>query len=661
MRSSMALFKKNLQLFSLFMIFTFNSLNSSELTKEDLCQTPTLVSAKVSPDGKKIACVGADEKGIANLFIYDSLDNLEQKKWLSHFKESNIIQFYWGPNSDEVLLLVDQEGKAQHQIVGYKLEGDEKTYTSHLKAHCAKVYTTSKESNTVYVGLNDRSPSFHDVYALNLDQGALKLIYQNDEYAKILVSPKGEIVLKVKIDSEGAWTAYTKNDEVFLTLTSAEAFNTELLSYDESSNSLLFLDNRFTNTNLLTQKSLEAPFKETIWGGFEESDVDEVLFLDSKPVALASYTTEKSWQPLEDTVAADIAFLNEKLSRNFEVVNTSKTHWMIYHSVPDQGVQFWLYDRSNKTLKELSAPSTKKFAKMYPFKMKAQDGLELIGYYTLPIDKDRGGYVDEPIAFIAVPHGGPFKVRDRYEFDPFHQWLASLGYGVMNVNFRLSSGLGKKHVNAGNGQWGKKANQDVIDAMKHCIEKGLADPSKLGIFGASYGGFEALAGITFTPDFFNCSVAICGPSNLKTVLDGVPQFWEFTAKSLSDQTLFFTKKAFITSMGGDPGTEEGQKYLNECSPLSHLDQIKKPLLLIHGENDHIVLERESRQIYESMKKAGKEVTYLNFKSEGHRIAQYPNKYAYLDAAEKFLHKHLGGRCNNSNPSVLEKATAEFFE
>lgn len=230
--------------------------------------------------------------------------------------------------------------------------------------------------------------------------------------------------------------------------------------------------------------------------------------------------------------------------------------------------------------------------------------------------------------------------------------LASCGYAVLSVNFRLSSGFGKEFVNAGNGEWGGKAHLDVIDAVEACIAKGIANRKRLAVFGGSYGGYESLASLTFTPDYFTCCVAICGPSNLKTVLDHVPQFWEFTVKPLSDKLMFFTKKAFVMSMGGDPDEEEGVKYLEKCSPLNHLEGIQAPLLLIHGQNDHIVGESESKQIYDSMKKRQKDVTYILFPDEGHRFAKFSNKMMFLDRAELFLSERLGGKYCPVKPGLI---------
>jgi dipeptidyl aminopeptidase/acylaminoacyl peptidase len=166
-----------------------------------------------------------------------------------------------------------------------------------------------------------------------------------------------------------------------------------------------------------------------------------------------------------------------------------------------------------------------------------------------------------------------------------------------------------------------------------------------------------LASLTFTPGYFTCSVAVCGPSNLKTVLTHVPKYWEFTSKPLSDQMMFFTKQAFVTSMGGNPEDRAGARYLEKCSPLNALDDIDAPLLLVHGKNDHVVAESESQQIYDSMKKNHQKVSYILFPDEGHRIARFANKMLYLDQAERFLSQHLGGKYRPVSADILSSSSA----
>ena len=440
-----------------------------------------------------------------------------------------------------------------------------------------------------------------------------------------------------------------------------DAFHSDFLRYDDKEKIVYFLDNRQTDTNQLKSMSIEDHQRLAIVADPKKSDVDSVLFIKNRPVAYSSYHVFKEWHVLGSDVRADFTLIQKKLGEHFEVMSQDAQNslWLLYTNFPELGPQFWLYSRLDKTLTLLHTeyPDTE-FSKAYPLVVKARDGLELVCYYTLPKHYDCEGSVKKPIDLIVFPHGGPFKVRDYYSFDPYCQWLSSCGYAVLHVNFRLSSGLGKTLVNAGNGQWGKKAHLDVIDAVEACIEQKLTEAGKVAIFGGSYGGYETLAACAFSPDFFKCAISFCGPSNLQTVLSKVPNYWEWTLKPLSDEFGFFTKQAFITSMGGDPDTEEGRKYLESCSPRNYIDQMKTPLLLAHGIHDHIVPEAESRHIFEKLDAASKEVIYLLFSDEGHRIYEYRNKIALFDAVEKFLSRHLQGTYTPATPEIVAQSSMQ---
>lgn len=636
-----------------------------EISKEILFCTPLFISAKISPNAATIAYVGADENGIPNVFIQPR-NNPSEKKQITFFTSPDIIQFFWSANSDKVLLLKDENGTGRLHLHGIDIQSKKHfIYTERFSQVSTKVIRVSTQKNQAVIGLNHRNPHFHDLYIMDLDSGEATLLYQNDSYAKFLVSDALNVILKVKINDDGSWTVFTKEDTVFMHLSSEDAFQTEFLSYDEKREAVYLLDNRFSDTNQLTVKSLRSG-KEEVLGSQQDSDIEEVLWIDNEPKAYATCYTQKTWHAMDGSFANDISFLEDQVGRNFEVINVSKDGnvWVVSISCPENGTRFWIYERTAHILSliyPLKSALRDRFSKMYSMVVEARDGKKLVCYYTIPQEYDKGGYVEQPIPMVVIPHGGPFKIRDRYEFNVGHQWLASSGYAVLSVNFRLSSGFGKEFVNAGNGQWGRKAHLDVIDAVEHCIAKGITERGKIAIFGGSYGGYEALASLTFTPEYFNCCVAICGPSNLKTVLDNVPQFWEFTSKPLSDKLMFFTKKAFITSMGGDPDTKEGNEYLQKCSPLNFLDGIKAPLLLVHGQNDHVVTEKESRQFYESMKRNQKDVTYILFPDEGHRCAKFANKMLYLDRVEKFLSQHLGGKYKPVKKELIADSTAQIYE
>ena len=638
----------------------------AEITKEKLFATPDFISAKVSPNGKLIAKVGADESGIANVAIFPVDTSPLSSKQLTFFKTPSIIQFFWSADSKKVLLLKDENGTGQLNLYGADVESQELiSYTKPFSGVNTKVIKISPLENKAVIGLNHRNPHFHDLYTLDFDSGQFTFLLQNDHYAKFLISDELEVILKVQIHNNGSWTVFSNNEDRFLSLSPEEAFQTEFLSYSSLDKAVYFLDNRFSNTNQLTRKNIEAPYKEKVLGAAIESDIDEVILAQGKPKAYASYYTQKKWHILDATVQKDILFLVEKVGNNFELISQDQSSaiWILRNSIPDKGVDFWVYKRSSRSLTQISTSDSDQpedYAKMYEMVVRARDGEKLVCYYTLPKEHDQGGYTKIPIPLVVVPHGGPFKIRDKFEFNPYHQWLASCGYAALSVNFRLSSGFGKDFVNAGNGQWGKKAHLDIIDAVEACIAKKLTKKEKLAVFGGSYGGYESLAALTFTPKYFTCAVAICGPSNLKTVLKSVPKFWEFPSAPLSDRTLFFTKQAFITSMGGDPESEKGSKYLEECSPLNYIGQIQSPLLLVHGKNDHVVVESESKQIYENMKKRKKNVTYILFPNEGHGFSNFSNKMMYLDQAESFLAEYLHGKYRPIKKSLVDTSTGSIF-
>ena len=283
-----------------------------------------------------------------------------------------------------------------------------------------------------------------------------------------------------------------------------------------------------------------------------------------------------------------------KVGSEFSVMSREGDHWIVRTTSPTKGVKLYHYDLKRKSLELLGEhPHIEGLFDMQALVIPSRDGYNLVSYLTLP-EKLTG-----PFPLILIPHGGPFQSRDFCCFNPYHQWLASRGYAVLSVNFRSSSGFGKSFVCAGNGEWGGKAQGDLIDAALWCVKQGITEKGKVAIFGGSYGGYAGLAGLAFTPDFFAGAVAICGPSNLKTVLDKVPLYWEIPTYLGSDSTLFFTKGSFVANMGGNPDEKEGAEFLHSRSPLNFAHKITKPLLLMHGSNDPIVAQSESDQIFET--------------------------------------------------------------
>jgi len=240
-----------------------------------------------------------------------------------------------------------------------------------------------------------------------------------------------------------------------------------------------------------------------------------------------------------------------------------------------------------------------------------------------------------------MPHGGPW-ARDWWVYDKYVQFLANRGYAVLQPNFRGSKGFGKDFLNAGNKQWGNLMQDDITWGVKYLIEKGIVDENRVGIFGISYGGYATLAGLAFTPDLYNCGVSFVGPSNLITLLNSIPPYWE------SIRTSFYERI-------GNPNTTEGVERLKSQSPLFSAHKIVAPLMVVQGENDPRVKKAESEQIVMALHERGFTVEYLLAPDEGHGFVHPVNNMAFVAAMEKFLATHLGGRYQKDmHPDVANR-------
>ena len=310
-------------------------------------------------------------------------------------------------------------------------------------------------------------------------------------------------------------------------------------------------------------------------------------------------------------------------------------YWIAAYLLDDGPVRYYRYDRARKQAQFLfsnrEALEGLPLAKVHPVVIKSRDGLDLVSYYMLPLegDRDSPGHPSSPLPMALLVHGGPW-ARDNWGYNPVYQLLANRGYAVLSVNFRGSTGFGKNFVNAANLEWAGKMHDDLVDAVQWAIEQKIADPQRVAILGGSYGGYATLAGLTFTPDTFACGVDIVGPSNLVTLLNTIPPYWEPQVELWANRV-------------GDHRTEEGRAFLTERSPLTHVDRISKPLLIGQGANDPRVKQAESEQIVQAMQDKNIPVTYALYPDEGHGFARPENNLSFFAVTEAFLAGCLGGR------------------
>jgi dipeptidyl aminopeptidase/acylaminoacyl peptidase len=300
--------------------------------------------------------------------------------------------------------------------------------------------------------------------------------------------------------------------------------------------------------------------------------------------------------------------------------------WLIGFTTDDGPVPFYSYDRNTKQAAFLfdHRPDLKEYtlAPMEPVEFESRDGLTLHGYVSFP-----PGLARENLPMVLNVHGGPW-ARDTWGFNAETQWFANRGYVCLQVNYRGSTGYGKEHLNAGDREWGGKMHDDLIDAVNWAVSQGYVDRKRIAIYGASYGGYAALVGATFTPDAFCCAVDAFGPSNLTTFMNSIPPYWSAVVKILRSRI-------------GDPS--EAGDFLRSRSPLFKVDQIKIPMLIAQGANDPRVTKAETDRIVDALKKNSVDYEYLVFDDEGHGFARPENSLRFYAKAEEFLSKHLGGR------------------
>ncbi|MEP2551644.1 MAG: S9 family peptidase, partial [Marinomonas sp.] len=358
------------------------------------------------------------------------------------------------------------------------------------------------------------------------------------------------------------------------------------------------------------------------------------------------------WTMLTDDLRDAYAWLGERLTGDYGIIsrNDANDIWIIWNDQLTAPLATHIYDRKAQTLEPfyVTRPELEgaPLQSMHPREIKARDGLTLPSYLTLPkgTDNNENGVPDAPLPMVLLVHGGPW-ARDGYGFNPQHQLLANRGYAVLSVNFRGSTGFGKGFINVSNLQWGLAMHDDLIDAVDWAVAQGIADKDKIAIMGGSYGGYAALAGLAFTPDVFACGIDLVGPSNLETLLETIPPYWEPMVKIFHERM-------------GNPTTPEGLELLKAASPLYKADKITKPLLIAQGANDPRVKQSESDQIVGAMEAAGIPVTYVLYPDEGHGFAKPTNNMAYYAITENFLSQCLGGRAEPLG-DVLAPSTAEI--
>ena len=385
------------------------------------------------------------------------------------------------------------------------------------------------------------------------------------------------------------------------------------------------------DTARVIQKNI-ATGAETVIAVSPEVDAGSVLIHPRKHVvqAVAFAPGRETWTVVDPTVKGDFDAITKLSDGDFHVIgrDSKDAAWLVAFTTDRGPIRYYAWDRASKkgTFLFVHQPKLEglALAEMKPVVIKSRDGLNLNSYLTLPV-----GVPAKNLPMVLFVHGGPWG-RDTWGYNSSAQWLANRGYACLQVNFRASTGYGKKFLNAGNKQWGLKMHDDLLDAVDWAVKQGYADPKRVAIMGGSYGGYAALAAVTFTPEKFACSVDIVGPSNLKTLIGSILPYWKPM------------RATFDVRMGNVDDPKDAELVKN-ASPLFKADKIVRPLLIGQGANDPRVNQKESEQIVEAIEKNKGKVTYVLYPDEGHGFARPENRIDFNARAEHFLADCLGGR------------------
>ncbi len=622
---------------------------------------PEISGAQISPDGEFIAFIKPLDD-VRNIWIKSTNEPFENARPITDEKKRPIPAFFWSWDSKYILFIKDKDGDEDFNV--YAVNPSEKTVEGEIPAARnltnAENVTTQiyhlpeSEPDFIYIGLNDRDPAWHDLYKVQILNGEKTLLVENtDRLVGWLFDNKDELRIASRVEDNGETEILKIEDDKFTKIYSCGVFETCVpIRFHKDDKSFYMQTNKGERD--LAQLVLFDP--ETQTENFVEQDpngrVDfgNAVFSEvSKELIATTYEDDKIERYWKDAdFEADYNWLKDQLP-NMEISISSATKdenlWIIAaHSDTEPG-RTYLFDRVNKKLnlqyKIREELPREALAEMKPIRYKSSDGLEIPGYLTLP-----KGLEAKNLPLVVVPHGGPWH-RDSWGYLSIPQFLANRGYAVLQMNFRGSTGYGKNFIDAGNNQWGDLMQDDITFGVRHLIEKGIADEKRVGIMGGSYGGYATLAGVTYTPELYAAAVAIVAPSNLITLFNSIPPYWEAF------------KKIFSQRMG-DPATPEGEEKLLRQSPLSHVEKIKTPLMIVQGANDPRVKKAEADQIVVALRERNYPVVYILAEDEGHGFQRPINNLAMFAESEKFLAKFLGGRFQKDMKPEVENRLKELI-
>jgi dipeptidyl aminopeptidase/acylaminoacyl peptidase len=615
---------------------------------------PEIRNAKLSPDGRMIAFLKAS-KGIMNIWVKNVNESMGKSRVLTT-SDYPLSDFSW--TADSKLILFAHSIWENENFNVYAVDPNESVDSlsdgtptvrnlTPLDSVSTVLYQVSRKNpDMAWVGVNSRDKKWYDLYSLEISSGSLKLIRRNKDSITRWIfdwteNPQVGIRYHTS-DSTAEFLRLNKDGSSTKIFESSILDIAEPLNYSSDNQWIYIRTNRGQNQdlvklimeNLSTMKMVDVEEDP-----LQKVDLEDCIFSHAthEPI-FTTYTDNRVRTYFKDSsLESDFQFLQKKYpGREINFLSFSDNDSLILFSTEadDRLPQVYLFDRNQKQVSLQFIPQSglrpyeSHFSKMQPIVYQSSDGSNISGYLTMP-----RGFGSKNLPVIILPHGGPWS-RDRWGFNNVVQWLANRGYAVLQVNFRGSAGFGKKFLNAGNRQWGTLMQDDITWGVNELIGRGIADPKRVGILGANFGGYAVLAGLTFTSDVYAAGVDINGPSNLLLTYSSLPPSWSGT------------KKIFQTRVG-DTTTQAARNLLMKQSPMLADSSIRTPLMIVYGTNDPMVTKNENDHIVVTMRDSNRKVEYLILPGDSYPFTNISNEMASVARIENFFGKYLRGRSQES--------------
>ena len=631
-------------LFTAFLATLCNSNASAELPEliplRDFFRNPVESGHSLSPNGEYIGFLKPWNSRM-NIFVQKIGE--EDATRVTSVTERDIPGFFWATD-DRIVYSLDKGGDENYHVFAINRDGsNELDLTPFEETRASVIDDLRDDPEHMLIRHNERDKRTFDVFRVNVNTGESERLVKNPgNLVSFLTDHDGKLRIATTTDGVNTSVLYreTEDDEfrTILTTNFRESLSPLFFTYDNK--------NLYASSNIGRDKEAIVLFDPREGKELEviyehpQVDVSALLRSDKRKIitGVAFTAAKRGYHFFDDKRREMQDFLKQQLpDQEIALVsyNLDENKYLVRANSDRSRGAYYFYDLEKEELTHLADISPwlepKELAPMRPIVFQSRDGLLIYGYLTLPV-----GVEPQDLPTVILPHGGPW-ARDTWGFRPDVQFLANRGYAVLQINFRGSTGFGRKFWEMSFKEWGQTMQNDVTDGVEWLIDQGISDPDRIGIFGASYGGYVVLAGLAFTPDLYACGVDYVGVSSLFTILETIPPYWE-------------PMREMMYEMMGDP--EKDQDMMRAVSPVFHADKIKSPLMIAQGANDPRVKISESDQIVAALKERGIEVPYMVKDNEGHGFRNEENRFEVYRAMEQFFGEHLKGRVEPDQPDVL---------